>query len=243
MADSNQLGPPLSVEVLRKNDELALAGRLALELMHEINNPLDALGNLAYLALEGAGDVPHIQAYLQQIEEQVSILKQIVSQTLGLARSSTLCKKEKLRHLAEAAVRIHRQTIVSKQIHLVPEVPEDLAAEIRSGEILQVLSNMIGNALDALAEGGSLRLRVRKDSSAVHILIADNGHGIPSEYADRIFEPFFTTKQDKGTGLGLHISKKIIEGHQGKIQMRSSVKEGKSGTTFRLSLPTFVSKS
>lgn len=227
-----------SVEALQKTDEFALAGRLALELMHEINNPLDALGNLAYLALAEPGSSDRISSYLTQIEEQVAILRQMVSQTLGLARSSPVRKNEKLRNLADAALRIHRKAITEKQIHLVPEIPEGLAAEVRAGEILQVISNLIANSLDALAEQGTLRLRVRKDASAVHILIADNGHGIANEHTESIFEPFFTTKQDRGTGLGLHISKKIVEGHFGKIRMRSSVREGNSGTVFRVSLPT-----
>lgn len=227
-----------SVEVLRRADELALAGRLALELMHEINNPLDALGNLAYLARGESGNSERLCTYLVQIEEQVTTLRQIVNQTLGLARSSPFRKNEKLGNLAEAALRIHRKAIVGKQIHLVPEIPEDLVAEVRAGEILQVISNLIANALDAMPEEGTLRLRVRKDSSAIHILIADNGHGIQNEHTELIFEPFFTTKQDRGTGLGLHISKKIVEGHRGKIRMRSSIREGKSGTTFRVSLPT-----
>jgi signal transduction histidine kinase len=227
-ASTTQVSPP-SVEVLRRTDELALAGRLALELMHEINNPLDALGNLAYLALEEAGSSERMCTYLVQIEEQVAT---------GLTKSSPLRKNEKLGKLAEAAIRIHRKSIASKQIHLVPDLPEELAAEVRASEILQVISNLIANALDALPEEGILRLRVRKDASAVHILIADNGHGIPIEHADRIYEPFFTTKQDRGTGLGLHISKTIVQGHRGRIRMRSSTKEGKSGTTFRISLPS-----
>src|ERR1700748_501985 len=154
-----QARPP-SVEALQKTDEFALAGRLALELMHEINNPLDALGNLAYLALAESGSSDGISSYLIQIEEQVTILQQMVSQTLGLARSSPVRKNEKLRNLADAALRIHRKAITEKQIHLVPEIPEGLAAEIRAGEILQVISNLIANSLDALSEQGTLRLRV-----------------------------------------------------------------------------------
>ena len=236
-ASTTQVSPP-SVEVLRRTDELALAGRLALELMHEINNPLDALGNLAYLALEESGSSERMCTYLVQIEEQVATIREIVNQTLGLTKSSPLRKNEKLGKLAEAAIRIHRKSIASKQIHLVPDLPGELAAEVRASEILQVISNLIANAVDALPDEGILHLRVRKDSSAVHILIADNGHGIPIEHADRIYEPFFTTKQDRGTGLGLHISKTIVEGHRGEIRMRSSTKEGKSGTTFRISLPS-----
>ena len=230
-----------SIEALQRTDELVLAGRLALELMHEINNPLDALGNLTYLAMQELDDGDQVQIYLQQIQEQVTTLKRIVSQTLGLAKSSPVLKKERLKELAQAALRIHGKAIKSRRIHLVPEIPEELSAEVRAGQILQVLSNLTANALDALPEAGTLRLRVRKTSNSVHILVADNGQGIPVEHSASIFEPFFTTKQGRGTGLGLHISKKIIEGHQGKIQMRSSVREGKSGTTFRVSLPTLHS--
>jgi signal transduction histidine kinase len=226
-----------SIEALKRTDELALAGRLALELMHEINNPLDALGNLAYLALEDADDAQQVRTYMCQIEEQVTTLKRIVGQTLGLARSSPMRKRERFVALVEAAVRIHRKTIAAKRIQLVSEVLEELTVEVHTGEILQVISNLIANALDALPKGGTLRLRVHRDSSEVHIVVADNGHGIPSEYSQRVFEPFFTTKQDKGTGLGLHISKKIVEGYKGRIRMRSSVRQGKTGTTFRVSLP------
>jgi signal transduction histidine kinase len=119
----------------------------------------------------------------------------------------------------------------------LPEVPEEFTVEVRAGEILQVISNLIANALDALPKAGTLRLRVRRDSSEIHIVVADNGHGIPSEYSRDVFEPFFTTKPEGGTGLGLHISKRIIEGHKGRIRMRSSVRQGKTGTIFRISLP------
>jgi signal transduction histidine kinase len=208
--------------------------------MHEINNPLDALGNLTYLAMQELDEADPVQTYLQQMQEQLTTLKRIVSQTLGLAKSSPVLKEERLKELTQAALRIHGKAIKSRRIHLVPEIPDGLSVEVRAGEILQVLSNLIANALDALPEAGTLRLRIRKTSDSVYILVADNGQGIPVEHSESIFEPFFTTKQGRGTGLGLHISKKIIEGYQGKIQMRSSVREGKSGTIFKVSLPALT---
>ena len=117
------------------------------------------------------------------------------------------------------------------------DLPRDLVAEVRTGEILQVISNLILNAVDASPNGGILRLRVRKVQGKVRFSIADNGHGIPTEYSRDIFQPFFTTKQENGTGLGLAISKRIIERHNGVIRMRSSVRPGKSGTIFHISLP------
>ncbi len=105
------------------------------------------------------------------------------------------------------------------------------------GEILQVVSNLIVNALDALPADGTLTLRLRKRTNSIQMLIADNGHGIPAKHAAFIFEPFFTTKAERGTGIGLALSKKIVERHGGRIWVRSSVRVGKSGTTFRISLP------
>jgi signal transduction histidine kinase len=89
-----------------------------------------------------------------------------------------------------------------------------------------------------LPVNGTLCLRLRKSLDGVHLVVADNGHGIPEEHANSIFEPFFTTKEERGTGLGLALSKKIIERHRGTIKMRSSVRPGRSGTIFKISIPS-----
>jgi signal transduction histidine kinase len=105
------------------------------------------------------------------------------------------------------------------------------------GEMLQVVSNLIANALDALPAFGILHLRLRKRGGRIHFVMADNGHGIAIVNNDRIFRPFFTTKENRGTGLGLDLSEKIIQRHFGSIRMRSSVRPQKRGTTFRVCLP------
>jgi signal transduction histidine kinase len=224
-------------ESLQRADERATAGRLALEVMHEIRNPLEALGNLAYLALENADDPVEVRKYMQLAGEQMTLLNQISSQTLAFARTSQSPRAIDMVGLAEAALRIHQRTIAAKNVHLVKELPEGIVAEVYTGQILQVMSNVIVNALDALPVDGTLCLRMRKRDSEVQFVIADNGHGIPKEHASEIFEPFFTTKQESGTGLGLALSKSIVDRHKGKIRMRSSVRPGKSGTTFKISLP------
>ena len=220
-----------------KAGERILAGQLALELMHEIRNPLEALGHLVYLTRADAQDAEKVLRYATMAEEQMATLNRIVSQTLGFARTSAAPKASDLVELAEAALRIHQRTIEAKKIHLMKDLPKGVVAKIRMGEILQVVSNLIVNALDALPAGGTLAVRLRTRANKVHILIADNGHGIPVEYAGSIFQLFFTTKQESGTGLGLPLAKKIIEQHGGRIWMRTSTRLGKSGTTFRISLP------
>jgi signal transduction histidine kinase len=130
-----------------------------------------------------------------------------------------------------------KKTIEAKKVHLVKDLPESLTAQVHSGEILQLVSNLIANALDALPLEGTLWLKLRKRRDQVHLVVADNGHGISSELVDQVFQAFFTTKEDRGTGLGLSLSKKVVVHHRGKIRLRSSVRPGKSGTVFKISLP------
>lgn len=223
-------------EALRRAEERATPGMLALELMHEIRNPLEAVGNLTYLALEEADDAEAVRSYLRRIEEQLATLNHIASQTLGFARTTNSPQQIPLATLAEAALRIHQSKMKAKQIHVVKDFPQELMAHVHTTEMLQVMSNLIVNSLDALPRDGTLWMRLRKRNREIHIVVADNGHGIPEQDLDRIFEPFFTTKK-AGNGLGLALSKKIVEHNQGKISLRSSVRPGKSGTTFKISLP------
>jgi signal transduction histidine kinase len=225
------------LESLRKTEAQALAGRLALEVMHEVKNPLEALGHLTYLALQEADDAAKVRGYLLQAEEQMQIVSQIAKQTLSFSQQVEKPRAIGFVALAEAAIRIHQRAMAEKRIHLVRDLPEDIVAEVFTGEMLQVFSNLIVNALDALPADGTLHLRIRKRQNEVHFTIADNGHGIAKSHADAIFQPFFTTKADRGTGLGLALSKRIIAHHNGRICVRSSVMPGRSGTTFRISLP------
>lgn len=223
-------------ETLRRAEERATPGLLALELMHEIRNPLEAVGNLTYLAMEEANDAEAVRAYLGRIEEQLATLNQIASQTLGFARTTNSPQQVRLATLAEAALRIHQGTMKAKQIRVVKDLPQELTAQVYTTEMLQVMSNLIVNSLDALPSAGTLWMRLRQRNHEIDIVVADNGHGIPAEHINQIFEPFFTTKK-VGNGLGLALSKRIVEHNQGKISLRSSVRPGKSGTTFKISLP------
>jgi signal transduction histidine kinase len=227
----------IATEALRKSEERATAGRLALEVMHEINNPLEALGHLTYLASEESENPEKVQFYMKLAEEQMANLNRIARQTLAFAQHSQKPKKVDLVGVAEAAIRIHQRAIREKRIHLVKDLSEGIEAEVHTGELLQVVSNLIVNALDALPAEGVLHLRLRKRQNEVQFVIADNGHGIPPDQTSAVFQPFFTTKTERGTGLGLALSKRIIERHQGRIRLRSSMTPGKSGTVFKISLP------
>jgi signal transduction histidine kinase len=226
----------IAAEALRKAEERALAGQFALEVMHEIRNPLEAVGFLIHLAAHEQ-DLHVIHEHLSQAIKEMATVHGIAAQTLGFARMLPTALETDLTELAEAALRIHHRRITAQKIHLVRNFAKDTFAEIYSGEILQVVSNLLANALDALPEGGTISLRLRKRGSHVQLLVADNGQGMKPEHVARLFEPFFTTKESRGTGLGLALSKKIVERHAGTITARSSALPRRNGTTFRISLP------
>ncbi len=224
-------------ETLRQSQSQAVAGQFAAAIMHEINNPLEAISNLNYLLQSDAGHPELVMRYSQQIDEQLAVLIRIARQTLSFYRPAAEKSPVAAASLAEAALRIHRKNIVAKRIHLDVRLASDVTMDVQPGEMLQVISNLISNAVDALPVEGALYLRGHRSARGVYILVADAGPGIPESIAGRIFDPFFTTKMDKGTGLGLAISKAIVEKHQGRIRTRTSTRPGRSGTAFRISLP------
>jgi signal transduction histidine kinase len=231
----------MRVDLAQETDTQNMAGRLALELMHEIRNPLEALSYLTYLTSQEADNPEQVRKYIEMAQEQVEILTEISSQTLGLAQPTATLRSHDLVELVETALRIHRRTIDGKKIHLVKKFPEQLTAGMYKIEMLQVLWNLIGNALQAVPDEGTLCLRIRKSEGRAHLIVADNGHGIAKEHAESIFEPFFTTKGEEGSGLGLALSRRLVDHHKGTLRMRSSVREGKSGTSFKVCFPCDVS--
>jgi signal transduction histidine kinase len=227
-------------EALRKAEERATAGQLAMEVIHEIRNPLQALEYLVFLTGQDAEDAEKVRGYMHLAGEQMATLNQIAVGTLRLAKDCPSPQPVSVSVLTEAALRIHQRAIDAKRARLVKDVRGEIVVEAYTREILQVVSNLIVNALDAIAEDGTVHLRVRKCRGRVRIVIADNGHGISKENVGQLFQPFFTTKGARGTGLGLCVSKRIIDHHNGTIRVRSSVRPGRSGTAFQISLPAPV---
>jgi signal transduction histidine kinase len=224
-------------EVVHRYRSFAVAGQFAATVMHEINGPLEAVANLNYLIQQGADDADNVRHYSRLIEEQLLTLTQLSRQTLSFYRSSETRETVAVATLAEAALRVNQGKILAKHIRIRRILPADVTAKVNAGDMLQVISNLVANAVDAVPENGTLHVRVKRCTREVHITVADNGHGIPNPIRTRIFDPFFTTKMERGTGLGLAISKAIVEKHQGRIRARSSTRIANSGTIFRISLP------
>jgi len=231
----------LAEEALRKTEKLATAGRMAATIAHEINNPLEAIGNLLYLARH---DKEKADQYLELAEKEVQRVANIAQQTLGLVRETASALPVNLDGLLKEVLDLYSKRISVKKIEV--ELLSDGRAEVRglSGELRQVFSNLIGNAIDAMPAAGRLRMRVersRERSNArrpgVRVTVADTGSGIAPEHTQHIFEPFFTTKKDTGTGLGLWLSYSIVQKHGGSIRFRSRTMPEKSGTVFSVFLP------
>jgi PAS domain S-box-containing protein len=228
-------------EALRKNEKLATAGRLAATIAHEISNPLEAIGNLIYLAQR---DKRKADEYIAMAEREVRRVNSIAQQTLGLVRDSTSPLPIDVGSIIDEVLNLHSRKLRIKEVEV--RTRYDYVPQINgiAGEVRQVFSNLIGNAIEALPQRGSLRVRVQSWQEAtstqrlgVRVTIADNGSGITAESMTHIFEPFFTTKKDTGTGLGLWLSYSIVQKHGGWIHVRSRAEHGRSGTVFSVFLP------
>ena len=237
-------------ETLRKTEKLAAAGRLAATIAHEINNPLAAITNLLYLARKNPSLDGKAKRYLDLAQEELGRVAHIARQSLGFYRDTSIPGTVEISAALDEIVALYGRRIDSKGIHLETEYGPGLAIHAFPGEIRQLLSNLLVNAIDACGSGGQLRIRAtsRNDwnhnrRSGVRITIADNGCGIPKPHLARLFEPFFTTKEDVGTGLGLWVSKGIVQRHGGSIRVRSSTRAGESGTVFSLFLSGVVPNS
>jgi PAS domain S-box-containing protein len=222
--------------LLRRTEKLAAAGRLAATVAHEINNPLEAVGNLIYLALHEPELPPVSKGYLRMANEELRRVGQIVSQTLGFYRESGTPQPIDLAALVNDVLSLYQRKLDARQIRVTRNM-ESVIVEGVAGELRQVVANLLSNALDAMEPYGVLAMEVRSQTDQVRLSISDTGHGIATPLLEHIFEPFFTTKKDAGTGLGLWVSKGIVEKHQGRLDVVSSQKEEDHGTAFVMTLP------
>jgi signal transduction histidine kinase len=223
-------------ENLRRHHQLALAGRLVGATMHEVNNRLAALTNLIFLSRNLAEPSSPSIDYLDVADSQLRSLGEITSRSLSFIRLDGEAKEIDLVELATSALRLHDRQISKKRINLQTRSAETALVAVKKGEIFQVLTNLLLNAIEALPHSGNLFVRVALRRNVATITIADNGIGIPEHMRPTLFESFKSNKVE-GNGLGLWIVKEIIQGHGGTIRYRSSCDSGRSGTIFRISLP------
>jgi PAS domain S-box-containing protein len=230
-------------QALLRSEKLASVGRMAATIAHEINNPLGAVTNLLFLA-KAINELPEsARQYLDIADQELKRIAHITRQSLGFYRESNGPARTSVNDMLESAVDLLKHKIQAKQAVIEKQWDEQVEITAVAGELRQVFSNLIANSLDAIGEKGIIKLRLSTGASprnghrSVRVTIADNGDGIAATSGRHIFEPFFTTKGTIGTGLGLWVSKQIVDKHDGTIRMRSSTHGEHKGTVFSIVLP------
>ena len=230
---------------LRTTEKLAAAGRMAATVAHEINNPLEAVTNLVYLAKRDLAKNERVAGYLELAGRELDRVAHITRQTLGFYRDTSSPVKLNVTQTLDDLLLLYEKRFESRHITVVKQYDDGLEITALAGEIRQAFSNLITNAIDAMPEGGTLTLRATQwhdwsspHSHGVRITVLDTGSGIEPRHRKNIFQPFFTTKSDVGTGLGLWITRGILEKHHGSIRMKSRTGQTGHGTAFSIFLPT-----
>jgi len=229
-------------EVLRENQKLITLGRLTASIAHEINNPLESISNLLYLMEH---DRPEKSAeYLKLAQHELSRVVQISKQTLTFSRDTSMPVYVLMAELIEEVLGLHTRRIANKNLRVVRQYEAYDQILVFPGEMRQVLSNLISNALESTAARGRIVIRIRAAhrwsghrARGLRISIGDNGSGIPASVRSRIGQPFFTTKGQSGTGLGLWVTQSILRHYGGSLQIQSSVAPRRHGTVFSFFLP------
>jgi len=231
--------------MLRDNQKLIGVGRLAATIAHEINNPLESVTNLLYLLGEETNLTETARGYLGMAQRELDRVAQISRQTLKFARETPGPQRARIDELLEEVLALYSRRIAEKNLQIERSYDCREEALVFPGEMRQVLSNLVTNAIEASAMNGRLCLRVRGSRSwsdpgvrGIRVAVGDNGAGIPAHVQRRLGEPFFTTKGQRGTGLGLWVTRSIIERYGGEMQLRSSTAPARHGTVFSIFLPT-----
>jgi signal transduction histidine kinase len=228
-------------KLLIQSEKLAATGRMAAAIAHEINNPLESLMNLIFLARQDSSASPRVHEYLLTAEGELERVSHIARQTLGYYRDTGSPSEVYLHDLIENVLMVYKSKLLSSQISVESNFNDLRRISVSQGEMLQVFSNIITNAIDAMRHGGKLSVSLRKttaqDGDGIQAMIRDQGTGICPENLERIFEPFFTTKGNLGTGIGLWVTKQLVERRGGQIAVTSSTEPGKSGTTVMIYIP------
>lgn len=220
---------------LRMTEKLALTGRMTSVIAHEINNPLEAITNLMYLLRsEMHGEGP-AASYIAMVESELERISGITKQTLRWNRETSESHESfSAGYMVDEVLRLFAGKIRNRQITIKTAGPRDLSVRGLMGQIRQVLANLISNAIDASPLGGKVVITILERTHDVGFSICDNGSGIPEALRTQLFQPFFSTKGDLGNGLGLYISKEIVERHGGHIEVDSRPERG---TTMTVWLP------
>ena len=226
---------------LNSNERLALAGRLSASIAHEIHNPLDTVGNALFLLDQQVGTEPSARQLIGTAQTELQRVTEISRNMLSLQRESRRASHVKLSELLEGVVALIKETIAKdhRKIELLPGFEGNV--EAFPSELRQVFTNVIKNAVEATAEGGNIRIYSEASQQSgrdgVVVQVVDDGSGIPEQLQSRLFSPFVSTKEERGTGLGLWVSRNILGKHGGSMKIESPTGANNRGTTVSIFLP------
>src|SRR5580704_3615082 len=229
-------------QALERQEQMAAIGRLTSSIVHEINNPLEAVLNLIFLAQHSA-DLGGAIPYLKDAEEELSRASEITAHGLQFHRQSLSPASTNVVNILQSVLALFKGKFKVTRVQVELEAQDSPELMCFAGEMRQVFVNLIGNAVDSMESGGHLKIRVRPGTDwrtglqGVRITIADTGSGISPETQKHMYEPFYTTKGLGGSGLGLWVTARIVRKHQGCLHVRSRYLAQCGGTAFTLIFP------
>jgi signal transduction histidine kinase len=230
-------------EAILRAEKLAIAGRLAASVAHEINNPLEAVGNLLYL-ISLAGALPAAQEYANTALGELMRVSAITQQTLKFHRQTGVPQDTALSEVVSTVLALFHARLKAVQITTDLRVKDERTVACMPSEVQQIFANLVSNAIDAMPQGGRLVVRVRASRDwcnraieGTRVTFFDSGTGINRATMSHVFEPFFTTKAETGTGLGMWVVAQLTERHHGHVRAWSTCRQGRSGTAISVFLP------
>jgi PAS domain S-box-containing protein len=225
-----------------EKEKLAAAGRLAATLAHEVNNPLESITNLAYLLFHHQPLDDEARRYAELLLQEAQRAGDITRETLSYHKAARERSQVNIREILGHIARWKKKKLNARGIELRLEFEDPPLVSGYSGELQQVFDNLVENGMDALSSGGTIRVRARGyrmgESDGLLVSVCDNGEGIPRRVLFKIFDPFFTTKPKTGSGLGLWVTREIVQKHGGTIRVRSVDEGPRHGSMFSITLPT-----
>ncbi|HZZ38172.1 MAG TPA: PAS domain S-box protein [Acidobacteriaceae bacterium] len=231
-------------DALRTTERLASVGRLAATVAHEINNPLEAVTNLLYLACNDPNLPESVRSCLATADEELKRVAHIARQTLGFYRDTSSPLQLPVASAVAEVLAIYDRRFRHKGMQIAVDIPKNLSLCILQGEFKQIVSNLISNAIDASPQDCRLSVHAwasrhpQTGAPGIRLVVADQGTGIPRAIRQKIFTPFFTTKRDVGTGLGLWIVRDLLLRRGGSIRCRSRAEGPQTGTAMMVYLPS-----
>jgi PAS domain S-box-containing protein len=230
--------------LLRRTEKLAATGRLAASMAHEINNPLNAVNNVLFLALQDPTLTDATHKYLKLAEHQLARVASVTTQALKFHKQSSKAGPADLCELMDSALTVFAPRLEESSIAVERECNCAQKLYCYDSEVRQVFANLLSNALDAIGREGRIRIRIklahawdRRGTRGIRVSLGDTGSGIPDQLKRQIFEPFVSSREATSTGLGLWVTEGILLTHHGRISLRSSTNPQRHGTVFSLFFP------